>query len=60
MEKVNAEKNSITLGFQLLGLENRSAFDSQALIQLKNFYCNYKQCLQCAVGNQLINGGKGG
>jgi hypothetical protein len=60
MEKVNAEKNSITLGFQLLGLENRSAFDSQALIQLKNFYCNYKQCLQCAVGNQLIKGGKGG
>ena len=56
MEQITAEKNSITKGFQLLGVENKSAFDSQALIQLKNHYCNYKQCLQCAVGNQILKG----
>lgn len=57
MEQITAEKNSITKGFQSLGVENKSAFDSQALIQLKNHYCNYKQCLQCAVGNQILKGG---
>ena len=57
MEQVTAERNSITKGFQLSGVENKSAFDSQALIQLKNLYCNYKLCLQCAVGNQVIKGG---
>lgn len=51
-----AEKNSITKGFQHLDVENKSAFDSQALIQLKNNYCNYKLCLQCAVGNHLLKG----
>jgi Protein of unknown function (DUF2851) len=59
-EQVSAEKNSITKGFQLLGIENKSAFDSQALIQLKNEYCNYKLCLQCAVGNQVLKSGKSG
>jgi hypothetical protein len=54
LEQLPAEKNAITRGFQLLGVANKSAFDSQALIQLKNDYCNYKHCLQCAVGNQLL------
>lgn len=54
MEELSAEKNAITKGFQLMGVQNKSAYDSQALIQLKNEYCNYKHCLQCAVGNQLM------
>ncbi len=54
MEQVPYEKNSITKGFAELGIKSRSAFDSQALIQLKNNYCNYKSCLQCAVGNQVM------
>jgi hypothetical protein len=56
LEMLAAEKNAITKGFQQLGVENKSAFDSQALIQLKNEYCNYKLCLQCAVGNQVLKG----
>ena len=54
MEQLAAEKNSITKGFEQLNVENKSAYDSQALIQLKNEYCNYKQCLLCAVGNQVL------
>jgi len=54
MEQLAAEKNSITKGFEQLHVENKSAYDSQALIQLKNEYCNYKQCLLCAVGNQVL------
>ena len=54
MEELSAEKNAITKGFQSMGIQNKSAYDSQALIQLKNEYCNYKHCLQCAVGNHLM------
>lgn len=54
MEQLAAEKNSITRGFEQLGMENKHAFDSQALLQLKNEYCNYKRCLQCAVGNHIL------
>lgn len=48
------EKNNITSGFEELGISNTSAFDSQALIQLKNEYCDKKRCLECAVGNAIL------
>ncbi len=48
------EKNNITTGFQQLEIKNKSAYDSQALIQLKNKYCNLKRCLECAIGNQIL------
>ena len=48
------EKNNITDGFKMLGVQNKSAHDSQALIQLKNNYCSQKKCLQCAVGNNIL------
>lgn len=54
LEDIDAEKNSITNGFESLQVENKNAFDSQALIQLKNEYCNKKRCLDCSVGNKLI------
>ena len=54
LEEVPAEKNNITEAFAGLGVENKNAFDSQALIQLKNEYCNQKRCLQCSVGNRLL------
>jgi hypothetical protein len=52
--EITAEKNIITKGFMALGIENKNAFDSQALIQLKNEYCSKKRCLDCAVGNALL------
>ena len=54
MEKTAAEKNSITNGFEELGIENKNAFDSQALIELKNRYCNTRRCLECGLGNVLL------
>ena len=51
---IAAEKNNITNGFELLGIENKNAFDSQALLELKNEYCSKKRCLDCAVGNKLL------
>ena len=54
MEQLSAETNSITKGFELLGIENSTAFDSQALIQLKTEYCDQRRCLQCAIGNSIL------
>jgi hypothetical protein len=57
LEETAAESNSITKGFLQLGIENKNAFDSQALIELKNEYCNKKRCLDCAVGNAILKTG---
>ena len=54
LEQTAAESNSITKGFQKLGVENKNAFDSQGLIELKNVYCNMKRCLDCSIGNSLF------
>jgi hypothetical protein len=54
LEELAAEINSITKGFSGLELSNRTAYDSQAYIELKTHYCNHKQCLQCSVGNALL------
>lgn len=54
LENIKAEKNSISKGFEALQVENKTAFDSQALIQLKNEYCIKKRCLDCSVGNKLL------
>lgn len=56
-EEIRAEKNTITKGFTLLHVANKTAFDSQSLIQLKNEYCNKKRCLDCSVGNLLLRKG---
>ena len=54
LESTAPEANSITKGFAGLGIENKNAFDSQALIELKNEYCSKKRCLECGVGNALL------
>lgn len=51
------EQNFITKGFEGLNIENKTSFDSQALIQLKNKYCDLKRCLECAVGNSILKKG---
>jgi hypothetical protein len=56
LEEISAEQNSITKGFQKLNIENKNAFDSQGLIELKNEYCNPKRCLDCAIGNAILKG----
>jgi hypothetical protein len=55
LEKIKAEKNVITDKWQELGLSPAQAAHSQALIQLKSFYCDNKRCLECAIGNAIIN-----
>ena len=54
LEETVAEKNVISSGFQKLGIKNKTAFDSQALVEQKNEYCNKSRCLECSIGIELI------
>lgn len=54
LEQLPAESNHITHSWQELGLKVKNAFDSQASIELYNYFCTQKQCLQCNVGNALV------
>ena len=57
IEQLPPEKNNILKGFQSLGIIAEHAFDSQALLQLKNEYCNKRKCLECMIGNRLLRSG---
>ncbi len=52
--QLQPEQNIITKQWKLHEVENKNAFDSQALIHLKNNYCNFKRCLDCTVGTKLL------
>lgn len=54
LQKLPPESNSITNGFESLGIANSQALDSQALIELKTKYCDIKRCLSCSIGNTLL------
>ena len=55
LDQLPAEKNRVTKGFSVLGTESRTALDSQALIELKQAYCDERKCLDCPVGKTLLN-----
>ena len=50
LEQIKAETNHITRSWQAAGLKAENAADSQALIQLKQHYCDKKDCLRCRFG----------
>ncbi|WP_374949490.1 DUF2851 family protein [Mucilaginibacter sp.] len=54
LENIPGEQNSVTTDFVNLGLDIKSAFESQALLELRNNYCNYKKCLQCGFGIKIL------
>ncbi len=55
IQNINSEKNSIVDKFNTFKSVSTSALQSQALLQLKSDYCDKNKCLQCAVGNVLLN-----
>ena len=54
LESLKPEKNSIIDGWKNLGVKPESAAQTQALLQLKNEYCNQKRCLECSVGAAIL------
>lgn len=55
LENMKSEKNSILSKFSELKIKSKNAFDSQALLELKNNYCAPKRCLECAIGKVVLN-----
>ena len=54
LENLAPESNQIIRKWNSLGIECRSAFETQALLQLKNSYCTDKKCLNCQLGAKII------
>ncbi len=54
LENIPPENNSIIRKWASLGVIPRSAFDTQALIQLKSRYCENRRCLYCPIGNKIL------
>jgi hypothetical protein len=54
LEKLPPEQNKVIREWKRLGVKARSAYHTQALLQLKQQYCNPKRCLECAIGNALL------
>ena len=54
LAQLKAERNHITRVWMDLGLVVHSAADSQALIQLRNRYCDRKDCLRCRFGWEYL------
>ncbi len=54
LENLPPEKNAILTQWEKLGMENRDAYTSQALLQLANEYCQPRRCLHCTIGSKLV------
>ncbi|MDR2963252.1 MAG: DUF2851 family protein [Bacteroidales bacterium] len=54
LETLPPEHNSIISEWEKCGIQCKSAFRSQALLQLHNEYCTRRKCLQCNFGKRII------
>tara|TARA_B100000809_G_scaffold149964_1_gene147474 strand:+ start:8399 stop:9670 length:1272 start_codon:yes stop_codon:yes gene_type:complete len=54
LESIKAENNSIIKKWNELGLKTSNAMQTQSLLELKNNYCSQKKCLNCSIGNKIL------
>lgn len=54
LENTAGESNAIIEKWKALKLPVKTAYSTQALLQLKNEYCNHKKCLSCSIGSYLL------
>lgn len=54
LHEIQGEENSITRQWTALGISMKTAFDSQASIELYNHFCMKRRCLECNIGAALI------
>lgn len=58
LRQTKVEDNSTLRKMKLLGFSLKNGLDSQALLYLFNELCRPKKCLNCAIGNFILNNGK--
>lgn len=54
LERLQCEDNRIVASWRCNDVELKSAFDSQAIIQLNNEYCVKGRCGDCLIGRNII------
>ena len=54
LQETASEENNILRSWEVLGLNCKTAFDSQALIELHNSFCLRRRCLDCNIGFALL------
>lgn len=54
LENIKAERNAITRHYDKLNWQAQNAAQSQAQIQLYQYYCSLKKCLECSIGHSII------
>lgn len=55
LQDIPAESNRITSQWKMLGMEVKTGFDSQAMVELFNSFCLKRRCLDCNIGTSLVN-----
>jgi len=51
---IKPEQNQITKNFTKIGKKAINALESQAQIELKQHYCEFKKCLDCKIGMMIM------
>ncbi len=54
LEELPFENNKRTREFAHTPFPQQNAMDSQALLELSQYYCSPKRCLDCAVGEKIV------
>lgn len=54
LQSLPPEKNAILQQWEQLGMVPAGADQSQALLQLKKYYCDQHRCLECAIGEAVM------
>ncbi len=57
LEQIIGEQNLIIDCWEKAGFPVENAMQTQALLHLKQFYCDKKRCLDCRIGSRLLSPG---
>jgi hypothetical protein len=55
LREMPPEKNKWIAKFEEFGFEAESAMQTQGILQLYQHFCLKKKCLQCSIGNTILN-----
>ncbi len=54
LDEIKAEHNSKITQWEMFGISAGNARETQALIHLRNHYCDMNKCLQCKIGHKVL------
>lgn len=55
LELLKPEDNKFTRWYKEIGFSNETAYDSQAIMGLRENYCEKRRCLQCSIGIKILD-----